>query len=248
MTKPKSKSRSNRAYVVSRVRKYLINGTAILTATSKMPGPSFSLPAKRSCPNSRGTVCDGVIDPATKKRIGGCYALKGCYRYTSTANAQDKRYKWVIRLLRTAEGRAHFVDRMIETIKGVGAPYFRGHDSGDFFNIEYILAWVEICRRLPTIKFWFPTREWQLKSSADPFAMYNPRMDALQILAGLPNVTVRPSALDVGAPSPIVPGLAAGSTVNGGGFQCPAIHQNHECRDCRVCWNSPDVPVSYSLH
>src|SRR4030095_4598120 len=48
-----------------------VPGTTVrlLTQTSKMPGPSWSLPAHKACPRANGTICDG------------CYAAKGCYRF-----------------------------------------------------------------------------------------------------------------------------------------------------------------------
>ena len=240
--------RSNPHYKVKRVRLTLVpdSGTSVLTATSKMPGPSFSLPAKRACPNAKGTICHGTIS-ATGKRIGGCYAAKGCYRYRSVSKAQDTRFDWIRDCLKTAAGTEHFIHVMVRAIRAVDAPYFRGHDSGDFFSVAYVEAWIQICSQLPNVRFWFPTREWQVKS-ASPFQMLNPRMDALKRLAALPNVTVRPSALDVGDDAPIVPGLAAGSTVAGSGYQCPAYLQGGECGDCRTCWDSPETAVSYPLH
>jgi hypothetical protein len=135
---------------------------------------------------------------------------------------------------------------MVSAILASGATWFRGHDSGDFFNIAYVEAWTSVCRELPNVWFWFPTREYQVKSD---FAMLNPRMDSLRKLASLPNVTVRPSALEIGEAAPNVTGLHAGSAVgNAAAYQCPAYSQNGECGDCRHCWTERDTPVSYPLH
>ena len=41
--------------------------------------------------------------------------------------------------------------------------FFRIHDSGDFYNDAYFKAWLEVCRRLPHIRFWAPTRMWAIK-------------------------------------------------------------------------------------
>src|SRR4051812_19407617 len=194
MTKP---------YSVSGTRKIKVEGTntAVLTVTSKMPGPSFSLPAGEACPNSHGSIC------------GSCYATKGCYRYASTQTAQSARYTWVRSAMKTPESREQWVRTMVLAIRASKTEYFRGHDSGDFFNVAYVEAWTEVARRMPDVKFWFPTREYQAKASTDAFVVLNPRTAALQALAALPNVTVRPSALEVGDAAPVVPGLAAGSAV-----------------------------------
>ncbi len=228
-----------KTYSISRARKTKIDGVSVLTCTSKMPGPSFSLPAGKACPNSHGSICDN------------CYATKGCYQYATTRNAQTTRYAWVRECMKTPEGQKEFALTMVEAILLSGSKYFRGHDSGDFFNVAYVEAWTAVAKALPEVKFWFPTREYQVKATASPFAIVgeNPRMEALKRLAALPNVTVRPSALEVGQDAPQVDGLHAGSAVgNAAAFQCPAYSQGGECGDCRTCWNRKDTPVSYPLH
>lgn len=225
-------------YSIHGARKAKINGVQVLTCTSKMPGPSFSLPAGKACPNSHGSIC------------GNCYAKKGCYAYPTVDNAQTVRYAWVRECMKSETGRAEFVQTMVMAIELSGTKYFRGHDSGDFFNVAYVEAWVEVAKALPKVKFWFPTREYQAKGTAKSlFPVLNPRMDAIRRLASLGNVTVRPSALEIGDSAPVVEGLHAGSAVgNSDAFQCPAYRQNGECKSCRTCWNSKDVAVSYPLH
>src|SRR6516225_8434143 len=108
----------------SRNRYATVPGTTVrlLTQTSKMPGPSFSLPAHRSCPRANGTICDN------------CYASKGCYSWRSTQNAQEARFHYVIQSMRTPEGKQSFVAFMIAAIRATKTEYFRVHDSGDMFN------------------------------------------------------------------------------------------------------------------
>lgn len=91
------------------------------------------------------------------------------------------------------------------------------------------------------------------------------------------NLTLRPSGLFVNAPPPEVPGFAAGTTVHTwdhreaflkeGIYLCPAYDKDpnlpvkrgknkvtKSCefissgKPCRVCWERPDVRVSYQLH
>jgi hypothetical protein len=104
-----------------------VPGTSVrlLTQTSKMPGPSWSLPAHRACPRANGTICDA------------CYASKGCYRYSTTQKAQHARFAWTVESMRTPVGRALWVERMVSAIRESGCRYFRVHDSGDLFNVAY---------------------------------------------------------------------------------------------------------------
>jgi hypothetical protein len=139
---------------------------------------------------------------------------------------------------------------MVSAIRQTECRYFRVHDSGDMFNIAYAQCWLEVCKALLSVKFWIPTRAWQ--QPAGPLAIYDPLLSTLRALASLPNVTVRPSALNFGDYAPIVAGLHAGSTAAMPDIlrarQCPAHAQGGRCGDCRACWDAKDTPVSYCKH
>lgn len=225
---------------VARKRLASVPGTTVrlLTQTSKMPGPSWSLPAHRACPRANGTIC------------GSCYAAKGTYRFRSTQNAQAARFAWTVECMRTAPGRQQWIAAMVEGISQSVCAYFRVHDSGDMFNVAYAQCWQAVCEAVPQVRLWIPTRAWQQPKS--PLPLYDPLLTTLRQLAALPNVTVRPSALDFGDAAPVVAGLHAGSTAAiADGLTaslCPAPQQGGSCGDCRVCWDAKETPVSYSKH
>jgi hypothetical protein len=210
----------------------------LLTRTSKMPGPSWSLPAHEACPRANGTICDG------------CYASKGCYQYPSTRNAQAVRFAWTVESMRTAAGRQQWIEHMLCAIRQSQCQYFRVHDSGDMFNVAYAESWLAVCARLPDVKFWIPTRAWQQPAGSLP--LFDPLLNTLRQLAQLINVTVRPSALNFGEHAPVIPGLHAGTTAAMPDVlrarQCPAYEQGGTCGDCRACWDVKDTPVSYCKH
>jgi hypothetical protein len=143
-----------------------------------------------------------------------------------------------------------WVETMVAAIAETGCEYFRVHDSGDMFSSRYAEAWLEVCIRLPHVRFWIPTRAWQQPSG--PLAVFDPLLNTLRKLAQLPNVTVRPSALNFGDYAPVVSGLHAGSTAAMPDVfrarQCPAYAQGGQCGDCRACWDEKDMPVSYCRH
>ena len=234
-----SASCQNHLRDATRKRYATVPGTAVrlLTRTSKMPGPSWSLPAHRACPRANGTICDR------------CYGARGCYTYSSTRNAQAVRFRWTVQCMRTEEGIQSWVSTMADAIRRSRALYFRVHDSGDMFNVAYAQAWLQVCRMLPDIQFWIPTRAWQSPVS---LPVFDPLLDVLRQMAQLPNVTVRPSALNFGDHAPEVDGLHSGSTAAMPdifrAWQCPAKRQNGMCGDCRMCWDAKDVPVSYNRH
>ncbi len=220
--------------------RFKVPGTtvALLTFTAKMPGASWSLPAGKSCPFAyfgKGAICGSV-----KHGHDGCYASKGMYMWPAVRRAQEARYAWVRECLKTDPGVETFVSTMVTAITyytSTDMPYFRVHDSGDLFSPKYTRAWLEIARRLPDVKFWFPTRSYR-----------GPWLDVIRDLATLPNATVRPSALLFDTPAPAVDGLHAGTTATVHGFTCPASTTNNACGDCRACWNDKDLVVSYHKH
>src|SRR5262245_36717454 len=84
-----------------------VPGTAVrlLTQTSKMPGPSFSLPAHKACPRANGNICDS------------CYAEKGCYRFRGPKQAQSVRFAWTVECMRTPTGRQAWITYMVSAIR-----------------------------------------------------------------------------------------------------------------------------------
>jgi hypothetical protein len=199
-----------------------------------MPGKSFGLPAHRACPREAGDICKS------------CYASKGCYCWKGPKAAQYARFEWTRDCMKSEEGMWQWVSVMTAAI--VGDEYFRIHDSGDFFNPRYARAWFEVAKALPGTKFWAPTRAWQGgKSGLLP--VYDPLLETLRKLAALPNVTVRPSALNFGDSAPVVAGLSAGSTADcAAAFQCPSAQYDNTCGPCRHCWDEPSADVSYRKH
>ena len=177
------------------------NPFKVLSEPQKMPCPTFSIPARKACPFAvfgENAICSD------------CYACKGRYQMPNVIAPRMARFAWVCESLKTQNGRADLVRRIVEAIKATNTKYFRGHDSGDVFNPQYVQVWVDICSQLPDVRFWFPTRAWQ-----DGTGKPNRRMlTALRELATLPNVVVRPSALYFGDCAPRVHGLSAGSTAS----------------------------------
>lgn len=246
----------------ARARKIL--HVAVFTATTKMRAPSFSLPAG---PPSAGGACPAAAlkHPDVPDRdwiCYGCYATTGNYLLPSVQAVQTIRAAWV----RAALKDGTFADQLALCLENyhrrgrsvkvlapgggtralpLNAGYFRIHDSGDFSALgeAYARAWFDVAARFPRIRFWAPTRDWV-------FDRMRP------VLAAAPsNVVLRPSALQVGAPPPSVPGLAAGSAVAPNVpldlWDCPAYRvEEHSCESagCRRCWDAPAEGINYAPH
>jgi hypothetical protein len=220
--------------------------TSLLTWTTDMDCYSFSLPAgpNGACPLSvtgEGTIC------------GSCYAMINRYNMPNVLNAQYLRFAWVKDCIaRWADnGKQELIDTLTKTIEQgsvkSGSSYFRFFDSGDFFHPLFIEACYEICKALPTVMFWFPTRIWY-KGTSDNW------VKPLRKLSALPNVVVRPSAIAFNDTPPRVKGLSAGTTVITDenaphGSICPKTQNGGNCTSngCRKCWDSYGQ-VSYLVH
>ena len=133
------------------LKKEAIKITGGLSAPSKMPGPSFNLPAAACITgaklvNVKGSTCSG------------CYALKGRYRFGNVQTALRRR------LAKLHDPR--WIESMVTLIDN--APVFRWHDSGDIQSVQHLKNIFEVCNRTPDTSHWLPTRESRFLKLMDP--------------------------------------------------------------------------------
>ena len=125
--------------------------TGGLSAPSKMPGPSYNLPATQCITGAKLAKIPGSV-------CHGCYALKGRYRFNNVKAAMARRLE--------ALGHPDWIAAMTVLIKG--EPVFRWHDSGDLQSPEHLKAIFEVCNRTPDTQHWLPTREARFLRLMDP--------------------------------------------------------------------------------
>jgi hypothetical protein len=116
--------------------------TGGLSAPSKMPGPSYNLPAQACITGAKLVKVTGSV-------CKGCYALKGRYNFSNVRLA----------LARRLESLDHpqWVFAMTVLIKG--EEVFRWHDSGDLQSSWHLKRIFEVCNATPETSHWLPTRE-----------------------------------------------------------------------------------------
>jgi hypothetical protein len=198
---------------------------SLLSKTSKMPCASWSIPAGKTCPGSKKSLAE----LGTENHICAvCYARKNLYTWPGVQNAQAERLKFLTDSLKK-DGGKEWIEAMVAAIKKTRNPYFRVHDSGDLFSKEYIQAWIKVCKQLPKVKFWFPTKEWVRRE----------QLPHLRRLAKLKNVVVRPSGMMIDGDAPVIKGLQKGNTqtTDISKVNCPAYLGSDGCEDCRKCWD-----------
>jgi hypothetical protein len=116
--------------------------TGGLSAPSKMPGPSYNLPAQGCITGAKLVKIPGSV-------CSGCYALKGRYNFSNVRLA----------LARRLESLQHPQWVLAMTVLIKGEEVFRWHDSGDLQSAWHLKRIFEVCEATPETSHWLPTRE-----------------------------------------------------------------------------------------
>ena len=191
--------------------------TGSLSRPSKMPGFAYGIPAKEC---KTGSILRKVKGSTCEK----CYALKGCYVFPQTQDAQYKRLNSI--------KHPAWVKAMTALINSKKSKFFRWHDSGDIQDLKHLAKIFEVARRSPDVAHWMPTRE----------AWVKPYLDRA------------PGNLVIRFSMPMVDQEAASSwphtstVVSGAGRTCPAPDQDNACGACRACWDPSVRNVAYGKH
>lgn len=113
-------------------------GQIMITKGSKTATPGFSIPAYKTCP--------GASEWCRKM----CYASKGRFIFGMVKDAHERNFNEV-----ESEG---FIAKILKEIPKSGE--FRIHVAGDFYSVNYIQMWIDICNSKPDIRFWAYSRSW----------------------------------------------------------------------------------------
>jgi len=197
-----------------------------LSDPSKMPCFGYSIPAMRC-------ITGGKLQKVKNSVCSVCYALKGRYVFPNVLEAMEKRFQSLTNPL--------WVEAMVKLIGSKKRSYFRWHDSGDLQGRWHLEKIVEIAKRLPDVKFWLPTREYNIVQEYVNEGLTIPD-----------NLTIRLSAfmLDGAAPEALAKRLklVVSGVASDKSYTCPAPEQANQCKDCRACWDKETFYVSYRKH
>jgi hypothetical protein len=120
----------------------------ISSGNRKMSIPTWSLPAKKTCPGS------------TRQCRKACYACKAEKMYKGVYPCRNENY--------LDSKREDFVDLMVAMIGKKKSDLFRIHESGDWYSQEYLDKWFDICKALPKVRFLAFTKSFALDYSNKP--------------------------------------------------------------------------------
>lgn len=193
---------------------------------SKMPGFAYGISAFNCITGSKLAKIEGSV-------CHGCYARKANYKYPSVVLAHAKREANL--------GSAEWQQAMILQIEKSGTDYFRWHDSGDLQNVGHLFAIVNIANALPSVRFWLPTKEKGMLSTAKRLGLVIPD-----------NLTIRLSAAMVDSDKVNRELTGNVSLVQHeaqlSGFHCKAPSQAGKCESCRACWQRDIETIVYFKH
>ena len=194
-----------------------------LSTPSKMPGYSWSIPAKYCVTGSKLAVIEGT--PCSK-----CYALRGRYRFPSVENAQEQRlHYWA-----TAHDWVQWMSARLLQLS-YKHEFFRWFDSGDLQNVSMLQDIIKVCGHTQDfVKHWLPTQERGIvRQCADDIP------DNLCIRVSSTKLNEVQHSTIVGVPT---------SSISNEQWTCPSSQQGDRCGDCRDCWNKSQRHITYRIH
>lgn len=199
------------------------------TSTSKMPCPSYSLPAT-AC--KVGAKFRGVKGSVCEK----CYAMKGRYAWPVVKNALSRRLESI--------SKDGWEDAMVFAIQKKNLSFFRLHDSGDIQDLAHVKKIVNIAKRCPSCKFWLPTKETAIVKNFINGGGIIPK-----------NLTIRISCPMIDAENSAVKNLSrslgfcvASVSSNMESVNCHAYKTEGACGKCRKCWDKNIFEIVYKRH
>lgn len=116
---------------------------------------SFNIPAG-------GYELDGkkyITCPGAGACLDVCYARQGAYLFKGSKKLRIENHQTLLRLRRTGGHEA-----VVEALQGVvdslpkTTAVLRLHDSGDYFKVWYLTAWIEVAKNNPDILFYCYTK------------------------------------------------------------------------------------------
>lgn len=122
----------------------------------------FSLPAGRTCPGALHCKAFAVVNDNGKRTIQDtsntqfrCFAASSEVQYDAVFNSRAENLQRVVdSLSRSVNQCADLLDRSIQTHRTKHTRLVRIHESGDFFSLAYLQAWIQVAIKNPDLKFY----------------------------------------------------------------------------------------------
>ena len=123
----------------------------------------FNLPAGKTCPGALFCKSFAVLDQLTGKRsiqdgpetIFRCFAASSEVQYDGAFHNRANNLSTVVEYLQIGvEYAAEQISVALNNFRTRKTKMVRIHESGDFFSLAYLQAWVKVAEANPTLKFY----------------------------------------------------------------------------------------------
>lgn len=149
----------------------------------QIQAPSLSLPAGYSCPFAK--VCKSLAHRHGKKAFSGkaikdygdvrCYVASAEVAYPAVRKMRWRNYDLLMSVGKKGGAQA-MADLIVRSLRHYEQNHgavrvFRIHDSGDFFSLDYLDAWIECAKAMPGVLFYAYTKSlsfWANRKSEIP--------------------------------------------------------------------------------
>jgi hypothetical protein len=122
----------------------------------------FNLPAGKTCPGA--SLCKAFAvkgsDGKTRVQDGAetvfrCFAASSEAQYPATFAARAHNLQTIVEALQVdTNAAADLINQGIQTNRTKSTKLVRIHESGDFFNLAYLMAWIKVAEQNPDLKFY----------------------------------------------------------------------------------------------
>lgn len=120
----------------------------------------FSLPAGKTCPGALHCKSFAVVNVDGKRTIQDgketifrCFAASSEVQYDAVFNNRADNMQQIVDALKNGTA-VDLINNGIQTYRTKSIKLVRIHESGDFFSLQYLLAWLEVAKRNPDLKFY----------------------------------------------------------------------------------------------
>lgn len=120
----------------------------------------FNLPAGFTCPGALNCLSMAVLGDNGKRTIRDgeftqfrCFAASSEVQYDAVYNNRQENFKTIVKALRDGNA-ADLINEGLQNARKKTTTKVRIHESGDFFNAEYLMAWVLVAQHNPDLKFY----------------------------------------------------------------------------------------------
>ena len=117
----------------------------------------LGVPTWNLTPGVKGT-CIGASDYCRKECYTGADCPKGNWMYDNGTVSRDRNWQSI-------EDLPRWIDDCVAEVRywaSKGHKRIRIHSSGDFFSVDYFLAWLDVACQCPDTEFFTYTRTWRV--------------------------------------------------------------------------------------